>query len=820
LWVYHPKLNQFKKRGKEMTKRIHIPLNDCWYYKDMFEDSDIQYFDVSKYTKVNIPHSNHILPLSYFKETDYQKISTYVKTIKIEKLGDDQNVMLIFDGVMNYSEIYIDGQYIGNHHGGYTPFTFDITEFVKDFNEHRLLVKVDSTDRTDFPPYGFVVDYLTYGGIYREVTLELRPKQHIQNEFLQTTMIGNNQWQLDVSFEASSELDEATKVTFDAIHQDSQIHFEGNVEKFEGVYRFKVLTFAHIWNIDSPKLYQYVLKIERNNHLIDQVNGHFGFRYIKVDPDGFYLNGSKMKLIGLNRHQSYPYVGYAMPKRVQEKDADILKYELGVDIVRSSHYPPSKHFLNKCDEIGLLVFEELPGWQFIGDDNWKQYALQHLSAMILRDRNHPSIVIWGTRINESKDDHAFYTQSNQMAKQLDGSRPTAGVRNFANSELLEDIYTYNDFNHNGSNEALLDPKKVTKQKAPYFITEHNGHMFPTKKVDNESHRIDQALRHANVLEAMYRSKNTMGAIGWCMNDYNTHQDFGSGDMICHHGVMDMFRIPKYAASVYASQRNKLPILDVLSSLSIGEYSASNPYPIYIMTNCEYVKIFKNNEEIGTFYPDKTTYSHLPHPPIIVYDMIGDQIEKKEKFTKKDANRIKKIIFAYMKYGFNMPILYKVMMGSLMLKYKLDMDQATLIFGKYLGDWGNKATKYEFQGFINHELVKKVIKSPAIEANIKIVLDSHQLSSEDTYDATRALILCQDAFGNDLPYIYEPFRIYTNNLLEVIGPNEISLIGGSTAFWIKSVGLSGVGEVIIESERFGKFTYQIEIKSTSCMKQDS
>ncbi|GAI70419.1 unnamed protein product, partial [marine sediment metagenome] len=128
-------------------------------------------------------------------------------------------------------------------------------------------------------------------------------------------------------------------------------------------------------------------------------------------------------------------------------DAEILKYDLGVNFVRSSHYPANPSFLTRCDEIGLLVLEEIPGWQYIGDGEWKNLSKKNVEEMIVRDRNHASIFLWGVRINESKDDHDFYLDTNRIAYSLDSSRKTCGVRNFRESEFLEDVFTYNDFEH-------------------------------------------------------------------------------------------------------------------------------------------------------------------------------------------------------------------------------------------------------------------------------------------------------------------------------------------------------------------------------------
>ena len=168
----------------------------------------------------------------------------------------------------------------------------------------------------------------------------------------------------------------------------------------------------------------------------------------------------------------------------------------------------------------------------------------------------------------------FYFKTNGIARALDPTRQTGGVRNIEHSEFLEDVYTFNDFSHRGNNKGLDDKSNVTK-KVPYLVTEFNGHMFPTKRYDNEVHRVDHALRHLNVINEMLTPDNNIsGCIGWVMNDYNTHQEFGSGDRVCYHGVMDMFRTPKYAAGVYRSQSDHSPFIQILGNLNVGEQEAS------------------------------------------------------------------------------------------------------------------------------------------------------------------------------------------------------------------------------------------------------
>lgn len=162
-----------------------------------------------------------------------------------------------------------------------------------------------------------------------------------------------------------------------------------------------------MWEPENPHLYEIRTSLWKNGEMIDARVDITGFREAGFRKDGFYLNGKKLRLRGLNRHQSYPYVGYAAPASMQIFDADILKKELGVNAVRTSHYPQSQDFIRRCDEIGLLVFTEFPGWQHIGDEEWKRQAVQNLKEMIVQYRNHPSIILWGVRINESQDDDVF-----------------------------------------------------------------------------------------------------------------------------------------------------------------------------------------------------------------------------------------------------------------------------------------------------------------------------------------------------------------------------------------------------------------------------
>jgi beta-galactosidase len=445
-------------------------------------------------------------------------------------------------------------------------------------------------------------------------------------------------------------------------------------------------------------------------------NVQFGFREAEFRDNGFYLNGEKINLIGLNRHQTYPYIGAAAPKRLQEKDAEIVKYELGCNIVRTSHYPQSPHFLRRCDEIGLLVFEEIPGWQHIGDEDWQGISLRDVEAMIVRDRNHPSIVLWGVRINESPDNTAFYTRTNALAHQLDPTRQTAGVRNFRHSEFLEDVYTYNDFSN-----TVLEPDQT-----PHMITEFNGHMFPTKSYDQEERMIEHALRHARIQDKQMGMSNVAGGIGWCAFDYNTHVEFGSGDRICYHGVMDIFRLPKYAGYFYESQIDPTHhvVLRAATVYARGERSVGGIDPLVVFSNCDEIEVYIGADLHGRYQPDREQFPSLPHAPFVIKGI-------------------------ELKWG------------------RLDFENLRLV------------------GFINGDQVaEQEFDHQSLPARLELSADDDTLNA-DGADMTRLVFRIVDKFGNRLPFTNQVVSFEIDGPATLVGETPFALIGGQAALYVKA-----------------------------------
>ena len=492
--------------------------------------------------------------------------------------------------------------------------------------------------------------------------------------------------------------------------------------------------------------------------MLQSMSVNFGFRTAEFRSDGFYLNGNKIFLRGLNRHQSWPYVGYAAPGSMQTEDARIAKEELGLNAVRTSHYPQSHDFIEACDRMGLLVFTEIPGWQHLGGPEWKEQAKENLGEMITEYRNHPSIILWGVRINESLDDDELYAETNRIAHELDPSRRTSGVRYLEKSNLLEDVYAFNDFSHTGNNPGAKPKCDVTTDISKAFlISEHNGHMFPTKSFDNWERRQEHALRHARVLNDSLIDGEHAGCFGWCMFDYPTHRDFGSGDRMCYHGVMDAFRNPKPAAAVYASQQDERPVLEISSSMDIGDYPGGQIGTIYAFTNADQVRLSWKDSSMEDFRYlwtcDNKPFELMDHSPIAIDD----------------------------------PITHT---------------------------WGGEASVWKFEALNDGEVTAERILGSRGSLRLEAIPSALELCEDDTWDMASVRVRITDDQGNVCPYVQLPVRFIVEGEAELIGPDILTAEGGMCGTYIRTLGRKG--QAILTVRCYGmedvRLTFEININN--------
>lgn len=751
-----------------------IPLLSGWRFSPEWRDGMEKSEGGHAFADAALPHAPVELPLNYFDETSYQKVSCYRRTLPELALSGGRRAMIRFEGVMAAATVWVNGRLLTEHKGGYTPFEADATDLLKGDGSDTLTVRADAREREDIPPFGGQIDYLTYSGIYREVYLDLCAPLRIGNLKVECAdpLASEKDVRVRVfAVNAGTAVEAAVEVTLSDLSGRRLASTAKNVTAAPGEGEFEVLlpsvSGLSLWSPDSPTLYCVECSLapasagSRGAEALpaDRFKTRVGFRTAEFRSDGFYLNGKPFQIVGLNRHQAWPYVGYAMPARAQRKDAEILKNELRVNLVRTSHYPQSIHFLDRCDELGLLVFEEIPGWQHIGGEEWKAVAKENVAEMVRRDWNRPSVVIWGVRINESQDDDPFYADTNAVAHRLDATRQTGGVRYITNSRLLEDVYTMNDFVLDGGPVALRKQREVTglDRDVPYLITEYNGHMYPTKKGDCEERQHEHCVRHLRVQNAAFADPAVSGAIGWCAFDYNTHKDFGSGDRICHHGVMDIFRIPKFASFVYASQTppERGAVLKPVTWWARGERSVGGILPLAVLTNCDEIGL-----KFGPFDEIRVTeksadFPALPYPPFVV-DLRHIPPEK-------------------------------------------------------IGAWGMKWEDGLVTGYVGGKAVAEArFASNPVVSSLEAAADDAVLDA-GAKDVTRVTVAAADRAGNPLPFSDSIVRVEIEGPARIQGPSLFPLIAGSRAFWVESSGEAGTVKVRLSCEGLETKELTLEVR---------
>ena len=816
-----------------------IYWNRDWQFIKGFEESCLEpqaSGTVRGAEQVELPHTVQEVPLHYFDESLYQGIFTYRKVFWPEADWQGKRVLLTIEAAGHSAFVYLNGKLLNEHHCGYTAFQTDLSQALNYAQENVLVVKVDSTESQNIPPFGKVIDYMTFGGLYREVYLEVKEQDYIADVYAMT--IPALQWKLQseitlqlhgekITLNAKNLPDFQEKLAQMRLTIRQTLLWTKEKEASSGVYLLDQNELEHsfgeinVWDVEHPFLYTLRTELYRDGECLDLVETRIGFREAVFRKDGFYLNGRKLKLRGLNRHQSYPYVGYAMPESMQKYDADILKKELKLNAVRTSHYPQSQHFLDRCDELGLLVFTEIPGWQYIGDQEWQDQAVRNTEDMVVQYRNHPSIILWGVRINESEDNDAFYQRTNATAHRLDPMRQTSGVRYLQKSSLLEDVYAFNDFSHEGNNRGCRKKKDVTPDTSKgYLISEYNGHMFPTKPFDCEKHRVEHLLRHANVMDAYYGEEEIAGGFGWCMFDYNTHKDFGSGDRVCYHGVLDLFRNPKLAAALYASQGEE-DILEITSSMDIGEYPACLIRDVYAVTNADSVKLYKNEQFVKEFRAEDSHYTHLPHGPIAIDDFIGELLQNGENFSKGKVKDVKKVLQSVSENGLNhLPLKTLLLAAKCMLLRSMKMTDAVELYNKYIGNWGGTATEYRFEAIRDGKVVKTVRKRPVNRPRLLIESSHTVLTEGTTYDVAAIRLRAVSEEGSTLSCCNEPLTLSVKGPLSIIGPSTIALQGGMGGTYVRTCGTAGSAELTITGSLFGEHTAKFEVVCAGQMDAES
>lgn len=620
-------------------------FNDNWQFSIVDDESaDFSETDaaVSGWEMVKIPHTPRLEPLVV--NDQWQGICWYRKSFNISSKDKGQKLYLRFEGAMNVADVWVNGTKVMQHVGGYLPFVIDITDVVKYDGENSIAVKLDNRDNKVTGPKPLErLDFNMYGGIYRNVWLIKKNPLHITDPFIVDKPASGGVFITQPYVDWTvAEVNIKTHITNETDHSKSfkllnQLCYNDDVVKSEfldelvldageskDIIQELKLKHPHLWSPQDPFLYELKTIVVCEGEFVDQEINRIGLRQFVFRDNALYINGNKTFLRGVNRHQEYPYIGYALSDNDQYRDAVKIK-EAGFDYVRLSHYPHSEAFMDACDELGLVTLDAVLGWQYFGDKVFQDHVVKTARHLIRRDRNRASVLAWEVSLNESGMSKEFMDRIHNAAHEEYPGKYcyTAGWRDYA-----YDIFVQARQHRIGH--------KPHNHKKPYIVSEYGDWEYYAQNAglnqdswgglkqeerssrqllsDGERRLQQQAL---NIQEA-HNDNFTTPAFAdgyWVMYDYNR----GYTSDLESSGIMSIHRVPKFSYFFYQSQRNATE-LDMRYASGPMAYIAtywsdSSSTTVKVYSNCEKVELMLNDQSLGTQLPDSGALStHLNNPP--------------------------------------------------------------------------------------------------------------------------------------------------------------------------------------------------------------
>ena len=626
-------LDHQKKSGGPASRVLS--LDPDWRFGGILTPEALEPgFNDTELSRITLPHCVAKLSWQNWDPKQWQDVWIYRKHFVVPEKLHGLRMFLCFDRVMEGATPVLNGTKLPQHLGGFLPFEYEVTDLLE--AENVLSVAVDSR-WLNVPPSGSPkgprsIDYLLPGGISGGVSLRAVPAQFIRDVFAKPVRVLDTDRRLEVTCRVDwgKALPSAARLQatlYDGVRPVATVvePVEPKSELQDVQLVLGKLGGIRLWDIQRPYLYDVVVTLFVDGNPVHDSRTRLGFRDAHFEVDGFYLNGSRLRLFGLDRHELYPYVGFSASQRMLRRDAEILRNQLNCNAVRCSHYPQSPAFLDACDELGLLVWEEIPGWQYLGDESWKKFVLRDVKEMVLRDRNHPSIIIWGVRVNESQNDPPLYKRTREIAKSLDDSRPTSGsmtpesMRNWQ-TEWHQDVFAFDDYHSNPDGSVGIQPPLPG---VPYLVTETVGqfdyghHNFLRKyaRAGDPAILMQQALLHAQAHSKAASYSRCAGAIAWCAFDYGSLMN--SFHAVKCPGVSDVFRVPKLGAAFYLAQVEPgvRPVIEPDFYWDFGPRTPDGPGErAAIFSNCDRLELFFDGKLHEVAHPDRVGFPGILYPP--------------------------------------------------------------------------------------------------------------------------------------------------------------------------------------------------------------
>lgn len=652
------------------TGREVFSMNPAWrFYKGGMEGAEACGFDDRSWQVVSLPNGIEYLPtessgcINYQGEVWYRKHFTPAETLKGKKL------FLHFEAIMGKSKIYVNGRLLAEHYGGYLPVSVDMTQVVKWGEDNVIAVWADNRDDATYAPGKpqDVLDYTYFGGIYRDCWLIAHNQVFITDPNYENQKAGGG---LLVAFDRVSDTS-ADILLQTHVRNDGVRSFSGRVvytlvdsvgrevattQSKLSVGRGTAVTSRGKMKVKQPQLwtpaapYLYKLKVlihDADGRVVDGYYRRVGIRSIEFKgKDGFWLNGKPYgkPLIGANRHQDYAVVGNAVANSIHWRDAKKLK-DLGLEVIRNAHCPQDPAFMDACDELGLFVIVNTPGWQFWNEAPiFAERVYSDIRQMVRRDRNHPCVWLWEPILNETWYPADFAGRAKEIVEE---EFPYGSSYSGCDTRARGAQYFPVQFNH---------PMEVSKRRPDitYFtrewgdnVDDWNSHNSPSRVARNwgEQPMLVQAAHYASpyydytCYDGLY--KESPWHVGGCLWHSFDHQRGYHPDPF-YGGLADVFRQPKYAYYMFMAQRSPEavhPLADSGPMVYIAhEMTPFSSRDVTVYSNCEEVRLTVNKGgKVYTYRKDKDRVG-MPSP-IITFTDAFDFMEDKKLSGKKRTDEV-------------------------------------------------------------------------------------------------------------------------------------------------------------------------------------
>jgi beta-galactosidase len=756
-------VTNFEKRVNFNQDWKFTKLNETTISDEAFSKPN---FDMSSWESVSLPHTTNIEP--QVVNDQWQGVAWYRKSFDVPVNPSNKKVFLELEAAMNFSKIWINGMLVSEHHGGYLPVKVDITEYVHKGNDNVIAVRLDNTDNKITGPKPLKrLDFNMYGGLYRNAWLNFSDKVYISDAVLAKKVAGGG---IFITYPKVSKAVSEVAVKTHIINEEkedkeikvvSSVYYDGNLVQEKSstkkiaaeadveINELFTINDAKLWSPKNPNLYHLETKVLMNDNEIDAKTTKFGIREFTFDAQQqLYINGEKTLLRGVNRHQDYPFIGYALSDNAQYRDAKKIK-DGGFNYIRLSHYPQSPAFLDACDELGLVVIDAIMGWQFYNDtDAFRAYCYRSASELIRRDRNRPSVLAWEVSLNETQMPIFFMEKLDKIVhEEYPG-------KNVYSCGWMDDVY---DIYLQARQHRILHPHELDNK--PYSVSEYGDWEYYSKNAGLNQDNLPNGLRDElssrqlraygekrllqqayNLQESHNDNLNTVAYSDsyWVMYDYNR----GYHPNIESSGMMDIFRLPKFGYYFYQSQKD----VSEGNVLKIATFWDKNsPLDVKVFSNADEVQLFLNDKLIGSQKPDVDKNStKLSHPPFTF------------KMNSFEAGTLKAV------------------------------------------------------GFINGKQVsKEIVKSPKTATKLKIWIDeSGKKPQAGVNDVVFCYIAAVDENGTINPYFTDEVTVTINGDAKIMNPEIIKAEAGIATALIK-IGKSTAISISAKSEMLKSDDFKIK-----------